>query len=49
MKLNVAVFFGGMSCEHEISCITGNKALKALDDTKYEIIPIYVQVLTCLN
>ena len=37
MKLNVAVFFGGMSCEHEISCITGNQALKALDDTKYEI------------
>lgn len=42
MKLNVAVFFGGMSCEHEISCITGNQALKALDDTKYEIIPVYV-------
>lgn len=42
MKLNVAVFFGGMSCEHEISCITGNQALKALDKTKYEIIPVYV-------
>ena len=42
MKLNVAVFFGGESCEHEISCITGNQALKAIDDNKYEIIPIYV-------
>lgn len=42
MKLNIAVFFGGMSCEHEISCISANQALKALDSTKYEVIPIYV-------
>ncbi len=42
MKLNVAVFFGGMSCEHEISCITGNQALKALDGEKYNVIPVYV-------
>lgn len=42
MKLNVAVFFGGESCEHEISCITGNQALKAIDNEKYEIIPVYV-------
>ena len=42
MKLNVAVFFGGQSCEHEISCITANQALKALDKEKYEVIPIYV-------
>ena len=42
MKINVAVFFGGQSCEHEISCITANQALKALDNEKYEIIPVYV-------
>ncbi len=42
MKLKVAVFFGGESCEHEISCITGNQALKAIDEEKYEIIPVYV-------
>lgn len=42
MKLNIGVFFGGESCEHEISCITGNQALKAIDSDKYEIIPIYV-------
>ena len=42
MKLKVAVFFGGESCEHEISCITGNQVLKAIDQDKYEIIPIYV-------
>ena len=42
MKINVAVFFGGMSTEHEISCISANQAMKALDTDKYEIIPIYI-------
>ena len=42
MKLSVAVFMGGQSCEHEISCITANQVLKALDEEKYDIIPVYV-------
>lgn len=42
MKLNVAVFFGGKSTEHEISCITGNQAIHALDTEKYEPLPIYI-------
>ena len=42
MKLNIAVFFGGQSCEHEISCISANQALKAIDSEKYEIVPIYI-------
>lgn len=42
MNLNVGVFFGGESCEHEISCITGNQVLKALKETNNNIIPIYV-------
>lgn len=42
MKINIAVFFGGMSTEHEISCISANQAMKALDTDKYEIIPIYI-------
>ena len=42
MKLNVAVFFGGKSTEHEISCISANQALKALDPEKYEVIPVYI-------
>ena len=33
---------GGQSCEHEISCITANQVLKALDEEKYDIIPVYV-------
>ena len=42
MKLHVAVFFGGKSTEHEISCISANQAMKALDPEKYEVIPVYI-------
>ena len=42
MKLKVAVLFGGESVEHEISIISGNQAMKALDKCKYEVIPIYI-------
>ena len=42
MKLNVAVFFGGESVEHEVSIISAHQAIEALDKSKYEAIPIYV-------
>lgn len=42
MKINVAVFMGGKSCEHEISCISAHQVIEALDKNKYEIIPIYI-------
>ena len=42
MKINVAVFFGGKSTEHEISCISANQVLHALDQEKYGIIPVYI-------
>lgn len=42
MKLNIGVFFGGKSTEHEISCITANQVINALDKEKYNIIPIYI-------
>ena len=42
MKLNVGVFFGGESVEHEVSIITGHQAIAALDKEKYDVIPIYV-------
>ncbi len=38
----IAVFFGGKSCEHEISVLTGVFALNVLDRTKYEIYPVYI-------
>ncbi len=42
MKINVGVFFGGMSVEHEVSVISGLQAALALDKEKYEPIPIYI-------
>lgn len=42
MKLTVGVFFGGVSCEHEISIISANQAMNAIDRTKYEVIPVYI-------
>ena len=38
----IAVFFGGMSQEHDVSVITGVFTLNCLDKTKYEGVPIYV-------
>lgn len=42
MKLKIGVIFGGETVEHEISIISAVQAMKALDPTKYEIIPIYI-------
>lgn len=42
MKINIGVFFGGKSVEHEISIITANQAITSLNKDKYEIIPIYI-------
>ena len=39
---NVLVFFGGVSCEHDVSVITGVMALNAMDKSKYTAIPVYV-------
>ena len=42
MKTVVGVFFGGRSTEHEISVISANQAMAAMNPDKYEIIPIYI-------
>ena len=42
MKLNIAVFFGGESVEHEVSIISAHQAMDALDSEKYNVIPVYV-------
>ena len=41
-KKRVAVIFGGVSPEHEVSVITGLQALENLDKEKFEGIPVYV-------
>lgn len=42
MKTNIAIFFGGRSTEHEISVISANQAMAAIDSEKYNVIPIYI-------
>lgn len=42
MKLNIAVFFGGESVEHEVSIISAHQAIEALDKNKYNVIPVYI-------
>ena len=40
--MNIAVFFGGESCEHDISIITGEQLISKMNDYLYNIIPIYI-------
>ena len=42
MKYKLGVMFGGESVEHEISIITANQAIAALDREKYEVVPLYI-------
>lgn len=42
MKINIGLFFGGMSVEHEVSIISGIQAFHAFDKEKYQVIPIYI-------
>ena len=35
--MKLAVLFGGISSEHEISCLSAASILRNLDRTKYEI------------
>src|SRR4030088_2390830 len=39
-KLRVGILFGGRSGEHEVSLLSAASILKAVDRTKYEVIPI---------
>ncbi|MBQ4269019.1 MAG: hypothetical protein IJB97_05150 [Clostridia bacterium] len=39
---NVAVLFGGKSCENEISVLTGLFVINVLDKRKYDVLPVYL-------
>lgn len=41
-KIRVGVLFGGRSAEHEVSLVSGASVMKALDQKKYEVVPIGV-------
>lgn len=41
-KIKLAVIFGGMSTEHDVSIVSGTSIIKNLNQEKYEIYPIYI-------
>lgn len=41
-KIKLAVIFGGMSTEHDVSIVSGTSVIKNLNEEKYEIFPIYI-------
>ena len=42
MKINVGVIFGGRSVENEISVITAAQTMAAMNEDKYNIVPIFI-------
>jgi len=40
--MNIAVIFGGESCEHDISVITGVQLINNINEYLYNVIPIYI-------
>lgn len=41
-KLTVGVIFGSRSVEHDVSVVTAQQVMKALNPAKYTIVPIYI-------
>ncbi len=37
-KLNIAVFFGGKSSEHEVSCMSAANVIPCIDETRYQVV-----------
>jgi D-alanine-D-alanine ligase len=42
MRLRVGVLFGGRSTEHEVSVLSAQSIIAALDPKQYEVIPLYI-------
>ncbi len=42
MKKKIALFFGGRSLERDISVITALQTLRAIDKSKYDVVPVYI-------
>jgi D-alanine-D-alanine ligase len=39
-RLRVAVVFGGRSSEHGVSCLTAGEVIKAIDQSRFEVVPV---------
>lgn len=42
VKLTIGVIFGSRSVEHDVSVVTATQVLKALNASRYNIVPIYI-------
>lgn len=42
-KIRVALIYGGSSGEHSVSCMTAGSVMSAIDQDKYEIVPIGIR------
>ena len=43
-RKKIAVFFGEQSFEHDISILTGLQAIKVIDQSKFEVFPVYIDL-----
>ena len=41
-KQKIAVIFGGMSSEHDVSIASGTSVIKNLNQEKYDVLPVYI-------
>jgi D-alanine-D-alanine ligase len=41
-RLRVGVLFGGRSTEHEVSVLSAQSIMAALDPTRYDVVPLYI-------
>lgn len=41
-RITVGIFFGGRSVEHDVSIVTAQQIMQALDAQRYEVIPVYI-------
>lgn len=39
---NIVVAFGGISPEHEVSVLSAMQAISSLEDTQYQLVPLYI-------
>jgi D-alanine-D-alanine ligase len=41
-RLRIAVLFGGRSAEHDVSVLSATNVVRALDPSKYDVVPVFV-------
>jgi D-alanine-D-alanine ligase len=41
-RVTVGVLFGGRSVEHDVSIVTAQQVMKAFDEARYEVVPVYI-------